>query len=146
VKTFDTSPIAWASGILTQLRKDTLLVLLLSQVAWAGSSESGADVLYVRCKIGDLFGSSDSQQQALSCFREAADRGDKGAQGVLGVAYWTGNGVAQDPVEAYKWLILAIGKDEDAAGELKKYEWQMTPEQVAKARVAARTWTGAHAR
>lgn len=45
--------------------------------------------------------------QAATWYRKAAEQGDVTAQGILGVLYSYGQGVAQDYVEAYFWLDVA---------------------------------------
>ena len=47
--------------------------------------------------------------------RERADQGDASAQNNLGGAYYAGQGVTQDYVEAHKWFRLAADQDDAEA-------------------------------
>lgn len=58
---------------------------------------------------------------------------------MLGVLYNQGEGVAQDYVEAYKWLVLAIANGGDDAVELRDLlRKKMTPSQIKKAQTLAK--------
>ena len=48
-----------------------------------------------------------AQDDSIEALRTRANAGDADAQFNLGVMYRTGEGLPQDDVEAYKWLILA---------------------------------------
>jgi TPR repeat protein len=55
--------------------------------------------------------------------------------------YATGQGVAADHVEAYKWLILAAaGGSEDSAEALVYLQKAMTAQQLREARRRAYSW------
>jgi len=45
--------------------------------------------------------------QAAAWYRKAADQGDAGAQGTLGMLYTLGQGVPRSDVDGYFWLDLA---------------------------------------
>ncbi len=68
------------------------------------------------------------------------------AQFNLGVSYANGEGVAEDYVQAHKWLNLAAasqpsGEDRDEAVRTRDLvESRMTPSQVAEALRLAREW------
>ncbi len=53
--------------------------------------------------------------EALSHFREAAERGDAVGQSNLGVLYATGEGVAKDDAEAVRWYRRGADQNYDAA-------------------------------
>jgi hypothetical protein len=80
--------------------------------------------------------------EILSWAKATAMQGDTSAEGSLGIMYWTGKGVPQDYVEAYKWLNLALVQ----SGQFDQYETdvrnriaqQMTPEQIAEAQRLSR--------
>jgi TPR repeat protein len=118
----------------------TLIIFLAAQGAWAGASEADSKPA-VDCLLSDF-----TLEQRVDCYRQAAEQGDPVSQFMTGLFYWSGRGVPRDAVEAYKWFIVAAGQEKDFAKELKTYEWQMTPEQVAQAREAARKWTESHPR
>ena len=76
--------------------------------------------------------------------RLAAEQGLANAQFLLGFMYATGKGVAQDYVQAHKWINLAASRTTGEAqdrrsgrGELAK---KMTASQVAEAQRLAREW------
>ena len=56
-----------------------------------------------------------SKTIALFCFRKAAEQNYADAQYILGVCYDSGEGVAKDEIEAYKWWLLAAGHGNDDA-------------------------------
>lgn len=57
--------------------------------------------------------------KALQWMRDAAERGDLGAQKAVGRLYLTGlEEMGSDPREAEKWLSIAAGRGDDEAAEL----------------------------
>ena len=57
------------------------------------------------------------------------------------MAYYRGEGVAQDYVEAYAWMFTAAAQGQgDALGMLKVVRGEMTLSQVRKARKLAREY------
>jgi hypothetical protein len=52
---------------------------------------------------------------SLRWFRKAAEQNYADAQYILGVCYDSGEGVAKDEIEAYKWWLLAAGHGNDDA-------------------------------
>ena len=55
--------------------------------------------------------------------------------------YFYGNGVAQDPVEGYKWLLLAKDKfniNHRNGTTLQQFAAQLTPQQLAEAQQRAK--------
>jgi TPR repeat protein len=90
--------------------------------------------------------------EAVSCWgsiatpRKAADQGNVGAQSNLGVAYFNGQGVAQDYIIAHMWFILAASRATDTATRelvVKERDLtaaKMTPDQIAKAQRLASEW------
>ena len=61
------------------------------------------------------------------------------AQSNLGFCYAHGPGVAEDSVEAYKWLLLAAREgDEDPKKNITELDSKLTPEQNAQGQKRAR--------
>ena len=81
------------------------------------------------------------QRDTITWCRLAAERGDPGAQNILGIMYATGTGGApQDFVQAYMWFNLAAPRYPDAGKLLDQTAALMTPEQIAEAQKLAREW------
>jgi len=88
---------------------------------------------------------------AFEALQVAAQAGLVLAQSRLALLYASGQGVAQDPVEAHKWFVLAAaGKDEAARVNLARSQAVCTAAQSAegarRAQVWAREWGGRHTR
>ena len=80
-----------------------------------------------------------SKTIALFCFRKAAEQNVADAQYILGVCYDSGEGVAKDEIEAYKWWLLAAGHgNDDAKYNMTIVENKMTREQIAEGQRLAR--------
>lgn len=85
---------------------------------------------------------------ALQEWRSLAEQGDGTAQYNIAVMYDTGQGVAQDDVEAYAWYSLAVtklppGPDLDRAERRRLVVVQfMTVDQIAQAEALVRAWSG----
>jgi hypothetical protein len=88
--------------------------------------------------------------QAVDWYRKAADHGDAGAQGTLGILYSVGMGVQRDDVEAYYWLCLAA----DVKGP-NQAKWitnrqsvgeHITTDQQAAVEDRVAAWKAAHPR
>ncbi|MDP6980032.1 MAG: SEL1-like repeat protein [Myxococcota bacterium] len=61
------------------------------------------------------------------------------------MAYYAGEGVERDPVEAHKWLLLAADAGElQAQGHIEEVSVLLTEQQVAAARRAADRWNKRH--
>ncbi len=106
----------------------------LTAPAWAGFDDGVA--AYQR---GDY-------ATTLREWRPLAKQGVAEAQYVLGVAYYNGQGVPQDYVQAHMWFILAAsrfppGEDRDKAVENRDIvAKRMTPAQISEAQKLAREW------
>jgi TPR repeat protein len=80
-------------------------------------------------------------QQAVACYREAAEQGDARAQMNLGRMYFDAAGVPRDFVEAYKWFYLSSKNGDpialhylhDLQGNNQAPAFRPTPEQMAQA-------------
>ena len=89
-----------------------------------------------------------SETADIAALRVDADAGDAHAQTNLAIAYFNGEGVPQDYVEAHKWLNLAASRA--STENQKRYAESrdavasfMTPQQNADAQKLAREWLAA---
>ena len=83
-------------------------------------------LLATTCLCGSLFA-----DQIFDFLRKAAEQGDASAQYMLGNAYYQGEGVAKNAVEAYAWINLAAITDEFAKEKRADLEKTMTAQQIA---------------
>lgn len=65
-------------------------------------------------------GVAQNYKEALNLFQKAAEQEDSKAQYNLGVMYGKGQGVIQDNIHAYMWLIIAASNGN--AGAVKSME------------------------
>ncbi len=78
---------------------------------------------------------------SLTQFEQDAKAGRADALYNLGLAYSTGQGVAQDIVAAHKWFNLAAMRGVDAAkGWRNQMAAEMNSSQIAQAQKLAREW------
>jgi len=81
---------------------------------------------------------------------KAAEQGDAGAQGGLGLIYYEGKGVPQDFAEAYFWFDLAAAGKPDlctkgADAVIRDHiASQLTPADLSREQERARKWFEAH--
>ncbi len=74
-----------------------------------------------------------NQVEAGKLFIRAAAQGFPHAQNAIGCSYETGQGVAQDVVEAYKWYHLAVAQNQrDAKVNLNRLLPKLSAEQIAE--------------
>ena len=72
---------------------------------------------------------------AIQVFRAMAAQGNAKAQGVLGVMYRRGQGVARNSAHAFVWFSRAAARgDARAKAELREVSQTMTPEELSQAR------------
>ena len=77
--------------------------------------------------------------EAVKWYRKAAEQNYATAQENLGVCYVSGEGVAENLVEAYKWLLLAARQGDEGAKQIMKVlESKLTLEQIAEGKKRAR--------
>ena len=82
-----------------------------------------------------------AHSSGLSEIRKAAQQGNAGAQGNLGLMYREGQGVLQNYIQAHKWLNLAAaGGNSYARAARGAVEQMMTRDQIAKAQTLAQEW------
>jgi TPR repeat protein len=77
---------------------------------------------------------AEDHKEAAKWYRKAAEQNDADAQYNLAICYERGDGVAEDWVEAYKWLLLATRQGHKAPREhMTLLESKLlTPEQRAQ--------------
>ena len=92
-------------------------------------------------KAGQRAWDAGRHAEAMAQWKAAAKANDGRAMLVLGRAFARGLGVAQDYVEAHKWLNLAAGRGSArAAAERDALAAKMTAQESAEARKLARAW------
>ena len=92
-------------------------------------------------KAGQRAWDAGRHAQAVAQWKAAAKANDGRAMLALGRAFVKGLGVAQDYVEAHKWLNLAAGRGSaKAAVERDALAAKMTAQERAEARKLARAW------
>ena len=88
-----------------------------------------------------LEGDAADTKAAAAWLEQAAQGGLTEAQFQLGTLYSTGNGVAQDYVQAHKWFNIAAARGHGGALQTREtLASLMTPEEIAAAQRAARAW------
>lgn len=95
-----------------------------------------------------LFGAhglKEDPAEAARWFRRAAERNNPAGAFNLGTLLWRGRGVAQNKIDAYRWLATAGLYGDDAminrvTGVLFQLEEQMSEDEVAKAQAAVPDW------
>src|SRR2546428_13769602 len=81
-------------------------------------------------------------QEAFRTETLAAEQKVVFAQRMLGLRYMDGTDIAQDYVQAHKWLNLSAAQgDEDARIFRDELAKEMTLDQIAEAQKLARGWT-----
>ncbi|MFL6735821.1 MAG: tetratricopeptide repeat protein [Sphingomonas sp.] len=83
---------------------------------------------------------------AASWNRKAADQGNAGGQADLGWMYFKGLGVPRDPVQAYKWLVLAGREDATARRHMQEVQAAITYDQMSQGLSLAQLWSPAPAK
>ena len=78
---------------------------------------------------------------AASWNRKAADQGNVGGQADLGWMYFKGLGVPPDPVQAYKWLVLAGREDMTARRHMQEVQAAISYDQMSQGLSLAQQWT-----
>ena len=78
---------------------------------------------------------------AVKWAKRAAEHGSVESLGDLGVSYLKGQGVAEDPVEAFKWFTLARRKgDEEASVYLAALDQVLSADQKSEGNRRADAW------
>jgi TPR repeat protein len=77
-----------------------------------------------------------NEADAITWFRQAAQRGNPSAEFQLGTAYMLGRGVRQDSVDAYTWLTLASKNgDTQAEQSLRELTPKLSQSEMARVRL-----------
>ena len=86
--------------------------------------------------------------QAAAWYTKAAEQGDVGAQGTLGVLYSMGQGVPHDDVEAYFWFDLAASvkgpSQQKYAANRQMIGERITADELAGVQDRVAAWKAAH--
>lgn len=109
-----------------------LIVLILTLVfpAYADDLQDGEDAYFK----GDY-------KTAFEKFKLLAEQGDAKAQSNLGEMYFTGQGAAQDYLQAHMWFNLAYANGRNAGRTYRKLiEEQITSDQIEEAWKLVREW------
>jgi TPR repeat protein len=87
---------------------------------------------------------------AAEWYRKAAEQGDAGAQGTLGLLYSIGQGVPRSDVEAYYWLDLAAAvkgpNQAQYAANRQNVGARITADELAEVEERVAQWLAAHPR
>ena len=79
--------------------------------------------------------------QATRWFMKAADAGHPGGMFFTGVAFWSGRGISQDTVEAYKWLDLSAKLGSQSAITARDGLTRvLSPQNIGEAQQRAADW------
>ena len=79
-----------------------------------------------------------SQGEISNYYTEVAMSGEPYAQLAVGEAFYSGDGVARDLVQAYAWFSVAYKQGVEQAGEfLKKLESELDPRRMSTAKALA---------
>jgi hypothetical protein len=97
-------------------------------------------------KLGFLYerglGTPRNPALAVDWYRKAADQGDSGAQTNLGYMLFVGHqGVPQDRIEGYKWLLLGGRQSAHARSLMQQFRPSLTYEELSEATQRYGMWT-----
>ncbi|KQZ50705.1 hypothetical protein ASD54_10875 [Rhizobium sp. Root149] len=112
---------------------------LYQKAANAGNASSmhNLAVLYASGATGTA-----DYKAAVNWFTKAADLGIADSQFNLAILFARGNGTSQNLEESYKWFAVAAkAGDKDAADKREEVGRALKPDQLAKAKAAADSWT-----
>jgi TPR repeat protein len=111
------------------------------KAAEAGDSESQYNLAQMLLRSAD----QGSFELAFEWLSHAAEAGLVDAQSRLAIAYASGQGTAQDPVEAHKWFLVAASVGDPAATKnSSKSERLLSKEQLREAVRRAAYWINKH--
>jgi len=116
------------------------LAIFLPAIAMAGPLEDG-NAAYA----------GKDYQTALKLWQPLADKGNAQAQFYIGCMYYYGQGVKQDNVQAYKWLLLAEATNEEplhktAYDQISTVKTKMLSKEIDEAKRLASEWRPTPAR
>jgi TPR repeat protein len=107
---------------------------------WAEKGSLPAQTMVGAFYLKGIGGVSADPAEAAKWVKKAAEQGEPSAQILLSSMCREGTGVAQDPVQALMWLILASNGTPEAKDLRTAQEKDMSPEQIEQARQMARDW------
>ena len=110
------------------------LILLLCIFLYSGLAAAGLDEATTAYKKGDYLA-------AAKEYKKLAYKGDAKAQFCIGWMYYTGKGVTQNLVQAYKWASLSANSEKESIEFLELLAKKMTASQVQLAERLAREWS-----
>jgi TPR repeat protein len=114
-------------------------------LAKANAGDAAAQV-----QAGESYAAAHDLKQAAAWYRKAAEQGDAGAQGTLGMLYTLGQGVQRSDVEAYYWLDLAAAvkgpKQEQYAANRQNVGTRITADELEAVQDREAAWKAAHPR
>jgi TPR repeat protein len=114
----------------------------MEKAARAGDAESAYELGKVY-EYG-LLGATQDESRAAQWYRTAAEMGHRGAQFEASIAYYKGQGVARDKVEAAKWWTIAMANGASVPEwmrvSVESAEAKLTPDEIAEGRRRAQAW------
>jgi TPR repeat protein len=115
---------------------------LFEKAARAGDAESAYDLGKIH-EYG-MGGVTPDIARATSWYRAAAELGHRNAQFETSIAYYKGQGVAADKVEAAKWWTIAMTPDDAFAQRIRpsvqSAQAKLTPGELAEGQRRAQAW------
>lgn len=107
---------------------------------WAEKGSLPAQTMVGAFYLKGIGGVSADPAEAAKWVKQAAEQGEPNAQILLSSMCREGTGVAQEPVQALMWLILAANSVPEARDLRIAQEKELSPEQIEQARQMARDW------
>jgi len=89
------------------------------------------------------WGTAPDKQKALTLYRTAAEKGHTMAQHDLAIMYFEGSEAPRSPLQAYKWLKIAVvGGNPLMEKHLRMIATEMSEDEVKTAEYLANEWLG----
>lgn len=92
------------------------------------------------CLAALLCNKGKDYKEAIKWCTKAAEQGHAGAQHNLALMYYRGQGIIEDYIEAYKWILIAGMNGEDISDFKKHLKGLMTSSQIAEAQRLAKEY------
>jgi TPR repeat protein len=124
---------------------------MFSERLWKARRQCHGGEVYLTARYRDRGkGFPREMAQAAAWYRKAAEQGDVGTQGILGVHYSIGQGVPQDYVEAFYWLDLAAAvkgpNQQKYAANRQMVGIHITADELEEVEKRVAKWLAAHPR